>query len=107
LPSGKGANSYAAYCRDDPDKRLASCYGKVRAEEEFLVVNGYRIPCTQGTGAMIGAALATTDYLKLEAPHILVAGDIGQGKGSQEIYEYLIQRVAELSPKVLALHYCL
>jgi NAD(P)H-hydrate repair Nnr-like enzyme with NAD(P)H-hydrate dehydratase domain len=56
---------------------------------------------------MVGAALATTEYLKLEAPHALLAGDIGQGKGSREIYEYLIKKVAEISPKVLALHYCL
>lgn len=81
--------------------------GKVSAEGEFLVVNGSRIPCTQGTGAMIGAALATTDYLGLEAPQALVVGDIGEGKGSREIYEYLIEKVAELSPEVLALHYWL
>ena len=90
-----------------PMKDLPLTIGKVRAEGEFLIVNDYRIPCTQGTGAMIGAALVTTDYLNLEAPHVLIAGDTGQGTGSREIYEYLIQRVAELSPEVLALHYCL
>ncbi len=90
-----------------PVKDLPLTMGKVSTEQEFLIVNDYRIPCTQGTGAMIGAALAATNYLTLEAPYVLVAGDIGQGKGSREIYEYLIQRVAELSPQVLALHYCL
>ena len=90
-----------------PVKDLPLTMGKVSTEKEFLIVNDYRIPCTQGTGAMIGAALAATNYLTLEAPYVLVAGDIGQGKGSREIYEYLIQRVAELSPQVLALHYCL
>jgi len=81
--------------------------GKISAEGESLLVNSYRIPRTQGTGAMIGAALATTNYLGLEEPHVLVAGDTGQGKGSREIYEYLIKRITELSPEVLALHYCL
>ena len=90
-----------------PIRDLPLTIGKVGTEGEFLLVNGYRIPCTQGTGAMISAALATTNYLGLEAPQALVVGDIGQGKGSSEIYEYLIQRVAELSPAVLALHYCL
>ena len=90
-----------------PLKDLPLTLGAVRKDGEFLVVNGYRIPCTQGTGAMISTALATTSYLKLEPPQVLVAGDTGQGKGSREIYEYLIQRVAELSPQVLALHYCL
>jgi len=37
----------------------------------------------------------------------VVAGDIGEGGGSREIYEYLIQNVASLCPAVLALHYCL
>ncbi|MBA7628406.1 ATP-dependent (S)-NAD(P)H-hydrate dehydratase [subsurface metagenome] len=90
-----------------PVKNLPLTMGKIRSEGEFLIVNGYHIPRTQGTGAMLGAALLTTEYLKLEEPHVLVAGDTGQGKGSREIYEYLIQRVVELSPEVLALHYCL
>ena len=90
-----------------PMKDLPLVMGKVSAEGELLVVDGHRIPCIQGTGAMIGAALATTNYLKLEAPCALLAGDIGQGKGSRDIYEYLIEKVAELSPTVLALHYWL
>ena len=90
-----------------PVKGLPLTMGKVGSEGEFLVVDGHPVPCTQGTGAMIRAALVTTEYLKLEPPQVLVAGDTGQGNGSREIYEYLIQKVAELSPEVLALHYCL
>lgn len=90
-----------------PIEDLPLTMGQVAAEDDNLVVAGHRIPCTQGTGAMVSAALATTDYLKLEAPHVLVAGDIGKGEGSRRIYEYLIKNVVELSPEVLALHYCL
>ncbi len=90
-----------------PLKDLPLTSGKVHADGEFLVVNDFRIPCTQGTGAMASAALAATNYLKLEPPQLLVAGDIGQGKGSREMYEFLTQKVTELSPEVLALHYCL
>ncbi len=89
-----------------PIKDLPMTIGTVRAEGEFLIVDRHTIPCTQGTGAMISAALATTDYLKLESPQVVVAGDIGDGKGSREIYQYLIQKVCELSPRVLTLHYC-
>jgi len=90
-----------------PNLDLPLTIAGVKEEGECLLVGGHRIPCTQGTGAMISAALATTNYLGLEAPHVLVAGDIGQGKGSREIYEYIIQNIAELSPEVLALHYWL
>ena len=81
--------------------------GRVVHEGEDLVVDGRRIPCVQGTGAMISAALAATEHLKLEAPQVVVAGDIGQGKGSREIYEYLIQKVSDICPQVMVLHYCL
>lgn len=90
-----------------PIKDLPLIMGKVSEEGKYLVVDGHHIPCTQGTGAMIGAALVSNNYLKLKAPQVLIAGDTGRGTGSREIYEYLIQRVAELSPQVLALHYCL
>jgi hypothetical protein len=81
--------------------------GRVAAEGEDLLVEGRRIPCVQGSGAMISAALAAIEYLKLEAPQVVVAGDTGQGKGSREIYEYLIQKVSDICPQVLVLHYCL
>ena len=90
-----------------PIKDLSLITGEVHAEGEYLSLNGYRIPRTQGTGAMLGAALATTEYLKLDAPHALLVGDLGQGKGSREFYQYLIDRISELSPDILALHYCL
>jgi NAD(P)H-hydrate repair Nnr-like enzyme with NAD(P)H-hydrate dehydratase domain len=90
-----------------PLKGLPLTIGAASAEGDYLVVNHQRIPCTQGTAAMITAALTTTEYLKIEAPQALVVGDTGQGKGSREMYEYLIQNVAKLSPEVLALHYCL
>jgi NAD(P)H-hydrate repair Nnr-like enzyme with NAD(P)H-hydrate dehydratase domain len=90
-----------------PIKDMPLTFGRVSTEGGYLSVAGQRFPGTQGTGAMISAALATADYLKLEAPEVLVAGDIGQGRGSREIYEYLIRNVAGLSPQVLALHYWL
>jgi len=90
-----------------PIRGLPLTMGRPALEGDDLVVEGRRIPCAQGTGAMISAALAVADYLKLEAPQVLVAGDTGQGKGSREIYEYLIEKVGDISPQVVALHYCL
>jgi hypothetical protein len=90
-----------------PDKNLPLTIGQVEMSGDFLVADGQRFPCTQGTSAMISAALETTSYLKLEPPHVLVIGDIGDGKGTREIYQYLIDNIDELSPEVLTLHYCL
>ncbi len=90
-----------------PTEDIPLTLGTVKVERQSLAVDGHRISHTQGTGAMISAALATIEYLKLEAPQVLIAGDTGRGTGSREIYKYLIERIFELSPEVLALHYCL
>lgn len=90
-----------------PIKNLPLIMGEVKAEGDFLVVNGYRIPCTQGTGAMISSALMAIKYIGKDKPHVLVIGDIGDGKGSRDIYKYLIENITKLSPSTLVLHYCM
>ena len=90
-----------------PDKEIPLTVGTVNTDGDWLVVDGRRFPCMQGTGAMVSAALAVCDYLKLERPTVVIAGDIGEGKGSRAIYEYLIANVVSLAPGVLALHYWL
>jgi hypothetical protein len=90
-----------------PDKDLPLIFGEVKRDGDCLSVDGNSFSCTQGTGAMVSAALATTEYLGLESPYALLAGDIGQGKGSREIYGYLTDHIGRLAPRVLALHYWL
>lgn len=80
---------------------------QVENKGNALRVDGHYLPCTQGTMAMVSAALATTRHLGLEPPRVLLAGDIGTGRGSRLIYQYLIEHLRELAPRVLALHYCL
>jgi len=94
-------------CGTVPIKDLPLTLGEAKFEGKSLSVNNFRIPCIQGTAAVTGAALSVTDYLKLDPPQVLIVGDTGRGKGSDSLYEYLIQRVSALSPDVLVLHYCL
>lgn len=74
---------------------------------DHLMLERLRIPRSQGTGALISAALVTCEYLKTSSPSVVVAGDIGEGEGSRKIYDYLIREIPRLQPSVLALHYCL
>jgi len=90
-----------------PSEDLALVQGKVLRVGDSLQVNDFTFPCGQGTGAMISAALAVTSALGSEPPHALLAGDIGRGQGTRRLYQYLIEHVRELKPRVLALHYCL
>ena len=90
-----------------PDKNLPLTYGQVRQDGDNLVVDGRHFLRTQGTSAMISAALAITNYFKIEAPYVLVAGDIGDGKGTRDLYKYLTDHIIELNPEVLTMHYSL
>jgi hypothetical protein len=90
-----------------PVKDLPLTVGEIKVEGNAMIVNRCQIPCVQGTGALVRAALAVTDYLKLDPPRIVIAGDTGRGEGSRLIYEYLIGNIPRLSPHVLVLHYCL
>ena len=90
-----------------PVKDMPLTIGEIRADGAVLNLNDFNIRCTQGTAALISAALAATDYLGIEPPQALLAGDIGQGGGSRLLYEYLIENISNLSPDVLVLHYCL
>jgi len=81
--------------------------GEARLEGDSLLIDGHEIPCTQGTAAMVSAAVVTTDYLGIDAPHVVLAEDIGDGQGSKELYKYLTANLPEISPRTLTLHYLL
>ncbi|MFH1640104.1 MAG: NAD(P)H-hydrate dehydratase [Chloroflexota bacterium] len=82
-------------------------FAPVKRDGNNLLAGEQYFPCTQGTSAMITAALTVTDYLKLPPPHVLVAGDIGDGRGTREMFAYLTDNITALQPEVLSLHYCL
>lgn len=88
-----------------PDAALPTVYGKVERKGGLLNINDREIHTGQGTAAMISAALSLTKYLGTDPPRAVLAGDTGRGEGSQKVYEYLIEKLAELKPAVLALHY--
>ncbi len=90
-----------------PVRDMPLIRGEVAFDDDYLLVDSKKIPCTQGTGAMVSAALATTNHLGIDAPQALLVGDIGEGKGSRQLYQHLIDNIAELSPDVLAVHYWL
>jgi ADP-dependent NAD(P)H-hydrate dehydratase / NAD(P)H-hydrate epimerase len=90
-----------------PSKDLGVTIGEVKREGDFLLIDGHSIPCTQGTAAMISAAMVVTNYMGKDLPHALVAGDIGAGNGTRAMYKYLSENIAKINPDLLALHYCL
>ncbi|MDP8256016.1 MAG: NAD(P)H-hydrate dehydratase [Candidatus Alcyoniella australis] len=94
-------------CGTIPHERSEPILGPAVLDNGTLVVGDLRIPCGQGTAAMISAACAVTQHLGIDPPHALLAGDIGQGKGSRALYRYLSQHIRHIAPQVLCLHYML
>ena len=90
-----------------PIKDLPLITNVAQREGSDLIVDEHRFACTQGTGALISAALTTTDYLNTDPPHALIAGDIGRGSGSKLIYDQLIEQLPQIAPDVLVMHYIL
>ncbi len=56
--------------------------GELRIEEDSL-------PLINGTSVVIATASTICSNLKLEKPYALIAGDIGNGAGSNRIYKFL------------------
>lgn len=90
-----------------PIKELPLIAGRPKLQNGFLVLEDARIPCTMGTAAMVSTAVVTCNYLGIEGPYWITAGDLGEGSGSRAIYKYLIEKLPEISPNILSLHYLL
>lgn len=76
-------------------------------ENRFLDLNGLQIPCTMGTAALVTTALTTCDYLGVEGPFWVTAGDIGKGDGSRLMYQYLADNLPNINTDILCFHYIL
>lgn len=92
-------------CGTIPNEKMPLIFGKASLDGAHLIVEGWKIPCGQGTAAMISACCAVTDYLRLDAPYALLAGDCGNGVGSRSIYKYITEHIDKINPTVLCLHY--
>ncbi len=80
--------------------------GSVSCEPDGDVsIDGARMPRSQGTSAMLGAAAQAATYLGVPAPRALVAGDIGRGDGTRAAYDRLAEVASRLQPSVVAFHY--
>lgn len=90
-----------------PVKELPLIAGRPKLQNGFLILEDARIPCTMGTAAMVSTTIVTCDYLGIEGPYWITAGDLGEGSGSRAVYKYLVEKLSEISPNVLSLHYIL
>jgi len=79
--------------------------GKATFEGGSLKVEDFEVTPGLGTSVMVASACITCEALNLEPPYFITSGDIGNGKRSKELYNYMAANLTTLDVRVLAMHY--
>ena len=103
-----------------PDQAFPLTTGKVDMVDNNLSINGKDLPINRGTPALLGAMVTTlnhfcqssdfTDYNDSKINNSMevtgfLAGDIGRGNGSLELYQYLVDNIFDMDIDVIVFHY--
>ena len=88
-----------------PDETFPLTVGPAVLDGADMIVNGIRVPVNRGTPALVGAVLAACQVLGPMPVETALVGDIGTGKGSRRLYEYLSRELPGMAATTLAFHY--
>jgi NAD(P)H-hydrate repair Nnr-like enzyme with NAD(P)H-hydrate dehydratase domain len=88
-----------------PVRGFPITHGRIVLDNSVLSVGGTEVDLERGTPALMAAAAATAGFLGAESPYGFLVGDIGHGKGSRELYQYLTEHLCEFDMGVLTFHY--
>lgn len=81
--------------------------GEVRLEKSTLFLEGRSLPVNRGTPALLAATVTAGKALGNPPPIAYLVGDIGRGKGSRRLYEYLTKHLSKEAFRVVTFHYLL
>lgn len=73
----------------------------------LLKVAGHALSVGRGTAALAAAATIASDWLGIQAPCALLAGDIGIGTGSRLVYKHLMDLMRRSVFQGITFHYLL
>ncbi|CCK78510.1 conserved uncharacterized protein related to carbohydrate kinase [Desulfobacula toluolica Tol2] len=79
--------------------------GRVDMVEDKLVLNGLHVPVNRGTPALLGAMINTLKVVGQKDITGFIAGDIGLGDGSRNIYQYIVENCSGMDLKTIVFHY--
>jgi ADP-dependent NAD(P)H-hydrate dehydratase / NAD(P)H-hydrate epimerase len=88
-----------------PDKSFGLSVGRVTLEKDHLCLDGQSVPVNRGTPALLGAAIQTLKMWDNKGVFGYLAGDIGLGDGSRQMYEYLVKEADLSGIHTLVFHY--
>lgn len=90
-----------------PEEDFSLLVGPATLGQGCLTVQGHEVPLTRGTAALLAAAAVCLKELDQPPPLAFLAGDIGLGEGSSQLYEYLSQNLALHRLGAITFHYIL
>jgi hypothetical protein len=79
--------------------------GLVRFSGKVISLQGLEAPVNRGTPALLAAALQVSRVLGRPPVWAYLAGDIGPGQGSRQLYDYLTRHLGQAEFHTLAFHY--
>ncbi len=88
-----------------PDNAFGLAEGRVSLAADHLCLNGKTIPVNRGTPALLGAAIQTLTVFGQDHVTGFLAGDTGPGRGSRQLYEYLVNTPSLSDIHTLVFHY--
>lgn len=88
-----------------PDPDFPLTVGRVDMVENRLCIDGKYIRVNRGTPALLGAMVNTLKVLGSRDITGFIAGDIGRGDGSRELYQYLVENGSQIGFHTIVFHY--
>ena len=88
-----------------PDTDFSLIAGEIELDNDMIRIQGRKVPVNRGTPALLAAACKTSEALGTGSIFAILAGDIGLGDGSQQVYEYITQHAQEFHFQSMVFHY--
>jgi hypothetical protein len=88
-----------------PDPEFPLISGEVELRGGNILLDGRSVPVNRGTPALLAAACKVLEYLGHPKPFGYLVGDVGLGKGSRLLYEYLTEHLGGTHFDTIAFHY--
>ena len=88
-----------------PDPDFPLVHGPVTWDGDRLTIAGRRVAVLRGTPALLAAALKAAPCLGSPEIYAFLAGDIGKGQGSRQLYHFLEENLNDFDFQVLTFHY--
>jgi hypothetical protein len=82
-----------------PIKDAPLMQGSCQFDDEHLCIGDVELPLINGTSVVLASAATVCKTQKIDAPYALIAGDIGDGTGSNQIYRFIRDKSMNIATK--------